>query len=74
MDGGYADNRGLGYVDEGRRGHFIPEYARGNDAPVRMPQRDSLRKQAAWDTKSIGPTQPDQMAGRPKPLMRPIGH
>ena len=31
-DGGYSDSRGLGYVDEGRRGHFIPDYARDNDA------------------------------------------
>lgn len=24
----YAESRGLGYVDEGRRGHFIPSNAR----------------------------------------------
>jgi len=68
----YAESRGLGYVDNSRRGHFIPDQSRGQNAPVRMggAQGANLnynirQRQQESDARSIGPTIP---GGRVEPL------
>lgn len=61
-DNDYAGARGLGptgYVDESRRGHFIPRQARGQNQPVRM-SRDTGN--------DLQPTVP---GGRVQPLPPP---
>ena len=30
----YSDSRGLGYMNDQKHGHFIPQHARGQDMPV----------------------------------------
>lgn len=64
---GYAESRGLGYVDDGRRGHYIPSGARGQNAPVRM-NNDYNQNRRDFDARSIRPTVP---SGRVEPLGPP---